>query len=139
METMMTTPQNHADSTDVASGPRAGGVLRVIRDAVLIFLTSFVVGALIGFVAAATGSEWLLSGTRVTDVLCVLVGLWLSATRGPRPHWMYLLYVATGVWLLSSVNLLLGSTVSSWLGTAAITAGCAAVAGIVVQLTRRRS
>lgn len=140
---MTTTPQSNPQNPAVsAERPRsptspAGRVLRVVRDAVLIFLSTFVAGFLLGFVATATGNEGLLAWTPVTDVLITVVGLWLAAAHGPRGHWTHLLYVSAVLWLLTAVNLLLGSPISVLLVSGAIIVGSAVAAGVVVQLTRR--
>lgn len=132
-------PQNPAGFPERprSSTARAGGVLRVIRDAVLIFLSTFVAGFLLGFVATATGNEGLLAWTPVTDVLITVTGLWLAAAYGPRGHWMHLLCVSAVLWLLTAVNLLLGSPISVLLVSCAIIVGSAVAAGVIVQLTRR--
>ncbi len=107
-----------------------------VRDAGFIFAASIV----LGFFVAVADPQVGIGTVGVLNIACLLVGFTIVAVRVPGDRWRHLLWVGLVTWALSLINVLVGVVeVGSWFLAAVLIAVCAAAAGGVAGLIRKKS
>lgn len=85
----------------------------IIRDAAIVFVLTFLGGFIVG--VSATNEENGALGLILSNIIFSIMGFCISGALAKVNRFKHLIKVALLVWLLSTINLLVGVSFTSWL------------------------